>query len=313
VVRFEPGQRLELERNPNYWREGYPRSEGLVFRFGVPPAEIKSEFLAGRFSIASDLLPADAETFRNDARFASGYRESPSLSTYYVAFNSLRGPLVDPGLRRRIVDGIDAASLVRRLLGRIAIPASGLIPPGLLGHVSHAERPARTGPPLRTAEGVALTAALHPIFTAEFGAFGQELLRAFREIGIDVTVLNRTMPEYLELSSKGGADLDIGRWIADFPDADTFVHGILHSREGSLGRFCGRKDLDALAERGRSEADPSLRHGIYRNAEEILAAEALLIPLFHESVYRFARPEVEGLSVSISATVVDYASLRTKG
>ena len=278
VVRFEPGERLELERNPNYWREGYPRSEGLVFRFGVPPEEIKTEFLAGRFSIASDLLPADAEAFRNDARFASGYRESPCLSTYYVAFNSLRGPLKSRELRRRIVDGIDFASLVHRLLGRIAIPASGLIPPGLLGHVSHADRPSRTASPPAAAERVALTAALHPIFTAEYGAFGQELIRTLREIGIDVNVLNRTMPEYLDLSSKGGADLDIGRWIADFPDADTFIHGILHSREGSLGRFCGRPDLDVLAERGRSEADPSIRHGVYRQAEEILAAEALLVP-----------------------------------
>ena len=70
VVSFEPGKRLELERNPAYWREGYPKNEGLVFRFGVPPEEIKSEFLAGRFSLASDLLPADAEALRQDPRFA---------------------------------------------------------------------------------------------------------------------------------------------------------------------------------------------------------------------------------------------------
>jgi peptide/nickel transport system substrate-binding protein len=34
VVSFDPGKRLELERNPYYWREGFPRSEGVVFRFG---------------------------------------------------------------------------------------------------------------------------------------------------------------------------------------------------------------------------------------------------------------------------------------
>jgi ABC-type oligopeptide transport system substrate-binding subunit len=54
VVNFEPSRRLELERNPHYWREGYPRSEGIVFRFGVQPEEMRSEFLAGRFSVASD-------------------------------------------------------------------------------------------------------------------------------------------------------------------------------------------------------------------------------------------------------------------
>ena len=40
--------------------------------------------------------------------------------------------------------------------------------------------------------------------------------------------------------------------------------------------------------KGRAEADPSIRHALYRQAEEIIAREALLIPLFHEQIYRFA-------------------------
>ena len=31
---FEPGRRLELERNTSYWRAGYPRSEGSCFTSG---------------------------------------------------------------------------------------------------------------------------------------------------------------------------------------------------------------------------------------------------------------------------------------
>ena len=81
-----PGGGSSSSATRTYWREGYPRSEGIVFRFGVSPEEIRSEFLAGRFSIASDLLPADAEAFRHDPRFASGYREDPRLATYYVDF-----------------------------------------------------------------------------------------------------------------------------------------------------------------------------------------------------------------------------------
>ena len=102
VASFEPGKRLELERNPTYWREGYPKNEGVVFRFGVPPEEIRSEFLAGRFSIASDLLPTDAEALRQDPRFRATYRESPSLVTYFVIFNiprCLRGRADAPGGR----------------------------------------------------------------------------------------------------------------------------------------------------------------------------------------------------------------------
>jgi ABC-type transport system substrate-binding protein len=67
--------------------------------------------------------------------------------------------------------------------------------------------------------------------------------------------------------------------------------------------------MDELAERGRAEIEPRIRHSIYREAEEILARDALLIPLFHEQAYRFARPEVEGLSVGFSYPVVAYEDL----
>ena len=118
------------------------------------------------------------------------------------------------------------------------------------------------------------------------------------------------MAEYIELQRTGEGDLNIGRWNADYPDADNFVHTLLHSESGFLGRFVGNPELDALAERGRAETDPRVRHSIYRRVEELIAREALLLPLFHDQVYCFARPEVEGLaSVSQGNPIVDYENL----
>jgi ABC-type transport system substrate-binding protein len=320
VVNFEPGRRLELERNPHYWREGIPRSEGIVFRFGVPPQEIREEFLAGRFSIASDLLPADAEAFRHDPRFASGYRESPRLTTYLVAFNRHRGVLTDVELRRSLVRAVDVASLVRRTLGRLAIPARGLIPPGLLGYSASAlptASPAAGSDAEAQAtvsrETVELSAAIHPIFFGEFSEFARELSEAFREIGFVIRAKNRTMTEYLELCASGGTDVNLGRWNADYPDADTFIHGALDSDAGLWGRYVGEPELDRLAERGRAQSDPRLRHAIYRQAEELIAREATVLPLFYDQVYCFARPEVEGLaSVSQSSPAIAYENLRIR-
>ena len=118
------------------------------------------------------------------------------------------------------------------------------------------------------------------------------------------------MAEYIELQRAGEADLNIGRWVADYPDADNFVHTLLHSDSGFLGKYLGNAELDALAERGRIETDPRIRQSIYRRAEELIAREALLVPLFHDQVYCFARPEVEGLeSVSQGNPIVDYERL----
>ena len=58
--------------------------------------------------------------------------------------------------------------------------------------------------------------------------------------------------------------------------------------------------------------DPAARHAIYREIEEILAREALMLPLFHEQAYRFAWPEVEGLALSVGGDTA-YEELRIRG
>jgi len=322
VVSFEPGRRLEVERNPHYWREGFPRSEGIVFRFGVSPEEIRDEFLAGRLSLASDLLPADAEAFRHDPRFASGYRETPRLQTYFIAFNRRRGPLKDVAVRRALARSMDVPGAVRRALGRLAIPAHGIIPPGLLGYSpAPAARPSGKSAAasldsdvLQTVsrESVELLGAIHPIFFSEYAAFLEEITQAFREIGYTIRSAGSTMPEYMAARQTEKADIIIGRWGADYPDADTFVHGILHSQEGFLGRYWGDTGIDPLIERGRTETDPRIRHTIYREIEELVAREALLLPLFHDQVGCFARPEVEGLSLGLTNPLIAYDQLSVR-
>ncbi|MFS8085021.1 MAG: ABC transporter substrate-binding protein, partial [Acidobacteriota bacterium] len=315
VVKFEPGVRLELERNKTYWRPGYPKIEGLVFNFGVAPADILSEFRSGRFSLASDLLPADAETLRREPEFASGYHETPRLITYYAAFNCHRGPLKDKLLRQTLAQSVDVASVVRQTVGRLAVPAHGLIPPGLLGHDSgYTPRtpPASSPPPAQSGAEIELTAVLNPVFFGEYAAFSREVSRCFRERHVTIRPVNKTIDEWLEAVAQGSVDLVIGRWAADYPDADTFAN-ILATKEGLLGQLCGSTEMDRLIARGRTETSPAARHAVYRQIEEIITRDRLLLPLFHEQTYRFARPEVEGLSLSYGVITVDYASLRIHG
>jgi len=158
-------------------------------------------------------------------------------------------------------------------------------------------------------ESVELLAAIHPVFFGEYAAFFDEIAQAFREIGYTLRSAGSTMADYMEARQKETADLIIGRWGADYPDADTFVHGILHSREGFLGRYWGDTGIDPLIERGRTETDPRVRHTIYREIEELIAREALLLPLFHDQVGCFARPEVEGLSMGLTTPIVAYEAL----
>jgi ABC-type transport system substrate-binding protein/serine/threonine protein kinase len=316
AVKFEPGVRLELERHRSYWRTGFPKIERLNFNFGVAPGDILSQFRAGTLSLASDLLPADAEALRRDPEFASGYREVPSLTTYYATFNTHRGPLKDKRLRQKLAQSIDVAAVVRQTLGRLGVPAKGLIPPGLLGHDSGFTTRMSMPPtpaPYKPGGEIELTAVLNPVFFGEYAALARELARSLREHQIIVRPVNKTMDEWLEAVSQGSVDLVLGRWVADYPDADSFAN-ILATTEGLLGKVCGSAELDRLIARGRLETSPAARHAVYRQIEEIIVRDRPMLPLFHEQTYRFARPEVAGMTLSYGGTsVVDYSSLSVSG
>jgi ABC-type oligopeptide transport system substrate-binding subunit len=85
--------------------------------------------------------------------------------------------------------------------------------------------------------------------------------------------------------------------------------GLLHSEHGVLGRLSGNANLDHLLEQGRRETDPALRHAIYRELEDHIAREALLVPLFHEQTYRIAHPRTRGLRLGLSLPEVRYEEL----
>lgn len=311
VVYFEPSRRLELEANPHYWRRDFPKNDGLTFYFQSSPAEILSEFRAGRFSLAWDLFPFEVESLRHDPEMGSKYQETPLLSTYYVVFNTKRGPLTNLKLRRQLIDSIEVDAIVKQHLGRLGIPANSLIPPGLLGYEPRHRKPSRT-PQELSGDPIELTAIINSVYEGPYSALSSDLLSRFNQCGFHIRTVAETKSEYHKVLDSADVDLIVTRWVADYPDADTFVDNLLHSEKGIIGKVCGSPEMDHLIEKGRTEMDSLVRHAIYREIEEMIEQQAILLPLFHEQAYRFARPEVQGFDLSFSAPLIAYEKLWIK-
>ncbi|MCG3195097.1 MAG: Serine/threonine-protein kinase PknD [Thermoanaerobaculia bacterium] len=304
VVHFEPGVRLELERNPGYWRQGLPRSEGLRFHFGLSSEEILDGFEKGRLSIASGLTPPELERLRHDSNLSKGYRESPALSTYFLVFSANRGPMADLSTRQRVRDAIDVPALVR-LAGRCATPASSLIPPGLPGNrpPGYVRRiPSSGDRPVKTLE---FRFGTFPAFDHVYPELKAELERQLRQGGFLVSWLAESM-------ERSNADIRLLRWIADYPDSHSFAGDVIHSETGIIGSFCGSAELDLLIDEAQFEADSGARRARYIQMEDILEREVRLIPLFHENQWRLARPEVEGLATTFFFPIVNFEELRIR-
>jgi ABC-type transport system substrate-binding protein len=312
VVDFQPGRYLELDRNPDYWRTGLPKCDRLVFHLGETPERIRDEFLAGKLSIASDLLPADVDSLLHNRELAAQHKSMPRLCVYFVALNLHSPKLSDVSVRRALIHGLDIDAIVRRTLGRLATPATGVIPPGLLGHTG-------TRPVAYDAEGdnaalrgLELRAAVQPLFLGQYAALTKELDAAWKARGVGLTIINTSGHEYLEAVWSGTPDIVIGRWMGSIPDADYFTGDLVRREVSFLGRMVGTAEIDSLIERARSDPHANVRNALYRQIEEAIAREAVLLPLFNEQAYRFVRPEIEGLTLNLTPPEVSYEELTVR-
>ncbi len=305
AVSFDRGERLVLERNPHYWRPGIPKSDRLVFHFGVPPERIAYELKRGRLSLAAGLRPQDAEALRRNPKFAAGFQHSPRLATHFLVPITGNGPFADPELRRNFARVVDPATLVRDTLGSWVTPARGLIPPGLPGHearepMSPAAQAADTLPDVR------IRVAHIPSYTGPYASLWERLCTG-SGLAFDTSRLESY--DALCRGREGESHLLALRWIASYPDTDGFVGTLLHSETGFLRGLCSSPEIDRLIERGRRQTASAQRHATYRELERLIARETLLIPLFHEQTYRFRQPGIRGLRFGLTIPEVRYEEL----
>jgi serine/threonine protein kinase/ABC-type transport system substrate-binding protein len=308
VVRFESGKYLDLEPNPHYWRRGLPRNDRLVFLMGLSSDEILQRFKHGQLSLAWDLDHRQIPAVKRWIDPPVHYQQTPRLSTYFLALNARQGPLSDLSIRRTVFHAVDAPGLVDSAGTPLMIPATTLIPPGLLGAVGVKKRDLTFG--AVALAGVTLRVAYTSAYRTEYGPFFDRLCERLTTEGFDVEVSDQTLEGFTGFSAgESTCDIFAGRWYADYPDASSFADALLHSGHGVYRDMCSSARLDALIEKAGAEQQPHIRYELYNELETVFRSEALILPLFHEQGYCFARSEIHGLDINFSYPTVSFEQL----
>ncbi len=108
--RWVQGDRVELERNPDYWGPK-PKLSAVTFRFIADPAAATEAMLAGDLDAFPNFpAPEALDKFRRDPRFAVhiGTTEGKTI----VALNEARPPFDDIRVRRALAYAIDRKAVI---------------------------------------------------------------------------------------------------------------------------------------------------------------------------------------------------------
>jgi peptide/nickel transport system substrate-binding protein len=128
--------RIVMTANPNYWREGMPKLERLIFRPIPESATRVAAIQTGEVDIAPRLSAEEASTLEGQPN-VSVLRYAVDR-VYYITFNNLTSgkgqPTEDARVRQAMNYAVDRQAIIESLLGGAATEISGFITSTNLGY-----------------------------------------------------------------------------------------------------------------------------------------------------------------------------------
>ena len=290
-------QQIVLARNERYYRDPPALQQVIFYLSGGSPM---SMYENGELDVVG-VGTADVERVSDpDNPLHSELAIVPQLDVQYLGFDVTRPPFDDVHVRQAFNLAIDRQKVTEVVWKDMAVPAAGILPPGMPGYTRDKSLldfdPARAQRLLAESRYVE-AARLPPITLTTGGQSGQAaptiqaIVAMLREnLGVEVSVEQtedvfppRARPQFFSMG-----------WIADYPDPEDFLDLLFYSRSGLNHTGYANSRVDELLEEARIETDDQRRMGLYKQAEELIVADAPWLPLWHSVDYVLTKPYVQG-------------------
>lgn len=309
---------LILTKNENYFEQGLPYLDGVKVSFIQSKQTEYLNFLKGELDFLSgidasyinDLLTKEGE-LKPEHSAKITMHKTPYLNSEYLGFlmddhnaDFKNNPLKIKEVRQAINYGFSREAIITYLRNGIGKPAtSGFVPYGLpsfdaekvKGYTHNPEKAKQLLAQAGFPAGKGLPDI--PLYTSKtYEDIATYIQSQLRDIGIPVK-LEIVLPAFQrELMSKAQAPFFRGSWIADYPDAESYL-AMFYSKHGAPPNYTRFSDarFDSLYERALNENNDTLRYALYQQMDSILMQHAAVVPLFYDEVIRFVRAGVHGL------------------
>jgi oligopeptide transport system substrate-binding protein len=306
LVATVPGVSVRLEQNPNYWDAAHVAVPAVEYLSVADVSAQLTRYRAGSLDLMDTLPNAQVEWAREN--LPGELQLAPQLTTVYLAFNHLDGPLAKrPELGEALALALDRESLTGRALRGGQVPAYAFVPPGIAGYARQsyawAERPlaerqatARdrlqaagfvAGKPLKLRVLYNHNEAIHNL-TVALAAEWQEALP------VEVEFVELEFQAFMAARrDRAHWDVVVAGWNADYADPGNFL-GVF--RSASEANDPGLRDApyDGLLDQAAREADPAHRLELLAQAERRLLDLNVMTPLYYAVSRRLVKPYVEG-------------------
>jgi peptide/nickel transport system substrate-binding protein len=309
VKSWTAGDRMVLERNPNYWNKDEVRLDRVVLR---PLPDSQSRF-ASLQSGETDVVWADE--FEADNIAKAGKDKSLQVLVYagsgaaVNAINTKVPPLDDVRVRQALVMALDRPKLSQAITNGLARPASN--PYGDGSWVKCKDDGALPTDPVKAAALIkeyGKPVSFKMMFTAtpRGRANAQVFQQFWKKIGVDMEIEQADQATFPPRAFQRKFEI-IGWRIVDFPDPDVQMFANFHSKSPlNLANYVN-PELDKLLEHARVTPDEAARTEDYCAASRLINKEATWFWTFQNTYYGIAKAKVKGIPKMFGG-IIDVSS-----
>lgn len=306
VEAWSEGTRLVLARNPHYRDPARQRPERLVMLENIPRDVQFLMFERGELDTAERLSTPDLLWLLGRADWAPYTRRMAQMNVFGARMNVRAPPFNDRRVRQALNYAVNKDYMVKLLAGT-AVPAHGILPPGMLGRdealAPYPHDPAKARALLAEAGHGAGLVLEYPVHDDEEARKIAASIQAdLAAVGVTMKISVMAFPTLYPLitTDKGGAPFSYMGWNPDYPDPRALIETKFHSKQinedgiSLNDTFYANPELDRLLDAARVERDAVQRAALYHRAERILYDDAPWIWGYHQLITEVSQPYVRG-------------------
>ncbi|ELS9502131.1 oligopeptide ABC transporter substrate-binding protein OppA [Vibrio parahaemolyticus] len=299
-------ERIELVKSPSYWDSADTRLNRVTYiPFENQNASI-NRFAAGELDITSDVPTHMAQKLKQD--YKQAYTVVPLLCTYYYAFNTTRPPFDDVRVRQAV-----SYSIMRDVITN-GVTQVGNLPAYTFAHQytagfdatppeysnwSQQQRDEKARQLLKEA-GYSQDKPLDFKLLYNTSEANKSIAVAIasmlqKNLGAHVELENQEWKSYLVARKQGNFDVMRASWCGDYNEASTFLSLLRSGSSGNFARY-SNEAYDNAMNSALAATDEKARQGFYDQAEQLLAADMPIAPIYYYMQARLVRPTVGGFA-----------------
>ncbi|MFS2225722.1 peptide ABC transporter substrate-binding protein [Pantoea sp. B65] len=301
-------EKLVLVRNSHYWDNPHTVLNKVTFvpineessatkRYRAGDIDITESFPKNLYQLLKKEIPQEVYT-------------PDQLGTYYYAFNTQQGPTADVRVRKALSWSIDRKIIAEKVLGTGEKPAWHFTPDVTAGFRPKASILQQHSQEELNAQAKALLAAagygpskpLDLTLLYNISENNQKVAIAVasmwkKNLGVNVKLQNQEWKTYIDSRNSGNFAVIRASWVGDYNEPSTFLSLLTSSHTGNIARF---KDAsyDNLLEKASNESNAVARNDDYNRAEQILADQVPIAPIYQYTNGRLIKPWVKGYPIT---------------